>query len=311
MTDIPSDAPPAAAESESTCGPSRRGFLELLGKSSAMAMLASCDPATRERFFQRHFRELTAADLERLKQRLEADYKAQYGIDFDVSTAPPIDGVIFAYALDISRCVGCRRCVYACVEENNLSRDPQIQYIRVLEMDKRYGVDLHHADPYYEADRVPRDGHFYFPVSCQHCDRSPCEKVCPVGATWKEADGIVVVDYEWCIGCRYCMAACPYEGRRFNWGDPGIPTEKLNPVTHLLGNRPRQRGVVEKCTFCIQRVREGRYPACLEVCPVGARKFGNMLDPESEIRKVLDHKRIFVLKEELDTRPKFFYFYGA
>ena len=78
----------------------------------------------------------------------------------------------------------------------------------------------------------------------------------------------------------------------------------------MLGNRPRPRGVVEKCTFCIQRVRAGRYPACVEACPVGARKFGNLLDPDSEIRYIIDHKRVLVLKEELNTMPKFFYFYG-
>ena len=79
---------------------------------------------------------------------------------------------------------------------------------------------------------------------------------------------------------------------------------------HIIGNKPRMRGVVEKCCFCIQRVREGRYPACLEACPVGARKFGNLLDPESEIRYLLEHRRTFVLKSELKTHPKFFYFYG-
>jgi molybdopterin-containing oxidoreductase family iron-sulfur binding subunit len=282
-----------------------------MGQAGAVAMLASCDAATRESFFARHFRELSPADITRLCRRLEREYEEKFGVAFQVDAAPPIPGVTFAYALDLSRCVGCRRCVYACVAENNQSRDPQIHYIRVLEMTKEGGVDLHGADPYYDAEQVPREGHFYFPVSCQQCERSPCEKVCPVGATWKEPDGIVVVDYEWCIGCRYCMAACPYEGRRFNWAEPQIPRAEINPRTHVLGNRPRSRGVVEKCHFCIQRVRQGRYPACLEVCPVGARKFGNLLDPESEIRSVLDRKRVFLLKEDLDTRPKFFYFYGA
>jgi molybdopterin-containing oxidoreductase family iron-sulfur binding subunit len=134
--------------------------------------------------------------------------------------------------------------------------------------------------------------------------------VCPTGATWQEADGIVVIDYDWCIGCRYCIAACPYGARHFNWGTPTIPKDEVNPDTHLLGNRPRPRGVVEKCSFCIQRVRNGRYPACVEACPVGARKFGNLLDPDSEIRYLLKHKRTFVLKAELGTNPKFFYFYG-
>jgi len=292
-------------------GHSRRKFLKLLGQSSAVALLSSCDAETRERFFQQHFRELSRADIERMTQRLERDYKQKYGVDFRVGAEPPIEGVVFAYALDIARCIGCRRCVYACVEENNQSRDPEIQYIRVLEMDKAHGVDTEHADPYYEADQVPREGHFYFPASCQQCDHSPCEKVCPVGATWKEPDGIVVVDYDWCIGCRYCMAACPYDARRFNWTEPTLPKDAINPNTHVLGNRPRVQGVVEKCHFCIQRVRNGRYPACLEVCPVGARKFGNLLDPNSEIREVIETKRVFVFKEELGTQPKFFYFYGA
>jgi molybdopterin-containing oxidoreductase family iron-sulfur binding subunit len=134
-----------------------------------------------------------------------------------------------------------------------------------------------------------------------------------VQATWKENDGIVVVDYNWCIGCRYCMAACPYSARKFNWGKPGLPAAEMNPNTHYLGNRPRPKGVVEKCTFCIQRTREqpGRYPACEEICPVGARKFGNLLDPESEIRYLIEKKRVFIFKDDLNTQPKFFYFYAT
>ena len=120
----------------------------------------------------------------------------------------------------------------------------------------------------------------------------------------------MVVDYDWCIGCRYCMAACPYEARKFNWADAIIPKDEINTDTHYLGNRPRPKGVVEKCHFCIQRTRKGKYTACVEICPVGARKFGNLLDPESEVRYVLDNKRVFVLKAELNTNPKFFYYYG-
>jgi len=197
------------------------------------------------------------------------------------------------------------------VEENNQSRDPQVHWIRVLSMEKEGGVDFSDSDPYYDPETVPEEGHFYVPVQCQQCRNPPCTKVCPTGATWTEPDGIVVVDYDWCIGCRYCMAACPYGARHFNWSEPTLPAEEINPVTHYLGNRPRPKGVVEKCTFCIQRTRGGRYPACVEVCPVGARKFGNLLDPESEIRYILENKRILVLKEELNTMPKFFYFYGT
>jgi molybdopterin-containing oxidoreductase family iron-sulfur binding subunit len=107
------------------------------------------------------------------------------------------------------------------------------------------------------------------------------------------------------------MAACPYGARHFNWEEPTIPNEEFNPNTHYLGNRPRTKGVVEKCTFCIQRARAGRYPACVEVCPVGARKFGNLLDKDSEIRYIIEHKRVLVLKEELNTVPRFFYFYAT
>ena len=97
---------------------------------------------------------------------------------------------------------------------------------------------------------------------------------CPVEATWKDPDGIIVVDYDWCIGCRYCMAACPYDARRFNFSKPKLTADQMNPNQGYLSNRVRPRGVVEKCTFCLHRTREGKYPACLEVCPTGARVFG-------------------------------------
>ena len=290
----------------------RRAFLKAAaGAASAAALLPACDSAIAERLFRTHFRELTDSEKADILGRLEKEYSEQYGRKVKVGAEPAKQGVKFGYALDLSRCVGCRRCVYACVEENNLSRDPQIHYIRVLEMDKAHGVDFEEADAYYEADKVPREGHFYMPVACQQCEDSPCRKVCPVQATWIEDDGIVVVDYDWCIGCRYCMASCPYGARKFNWGMPDIPKEALNTDTHYLGNRPRARGVVEKCTFCVQRVRKGHYPACVEICPVGARKFGNLLDPNSEIRYVMENKRVFILKGELNTKPKFYYFYGV
>jgi molybdopterin-containing oxidoreductase family iron-sulfur binding subunit len=266
-------------------------------------LLTSCGP--------RRLREFPPDRLKAVLADLDRKYSKEYGTDVEIGNAPAIPGVLFGYALDISRCVGCRRCVYACVEENNQSRDPQLHWIRVHSMEKEKGVDFAHADPYYDPAEVPEEGHFYVPVGCQQCRNAPCTKVCPTGATWTEPDGIVVVDYDWCIGCRYCMAACPYGARHFNWSEPTIPKNEINPKMHYLGNRPRPKGVVEKCTFCIQRTRAGRYPACVEACPVGARKFGNLLDPESEIRYIIEHKRVLVLKEELDTVPKFFYFYAT
>ncbi len=283
--------------------PSRRQFLSGAAGAAAAVLVTACGP---KRLF-----EVPKERLRESLRELERRTSAAAGKPVTISDASAMPGVRFAYALDISRCIGCRRCVYACVEENNLSREPQIHWIRVLAMEKEKGVDFAHADAYYHPDEVPQQGHFYVPVACQHCENPPCTKVCPVGATWKEPDGIVVVDYDWCIGCRYCMAACPYGARHFNWTAPSVPKAELNPDMHVLGNRPRPKGVVEKCTFCIQRTRAGRYPACVEVCPVGARKFGNLLDPESEIRYIIEKKRVLVLKEDLNTVPRFFYFYGT
>jgi molybdopterin-containing oxidoreductase family iron-sulfur binding subunit len=289
----------------------RRKFMKAAAVVSAAAALAGCGAASMEEFFQKHFKDLSKEELEKVLKRLEEKYSKKYGKKFTVSAKNPIEGTEFAYALDISRCIGCRRCVYACVGENNQSRDPQIHWIQVLEMEKEKGVDFLHANLYYNHKQVPAEGHFYLPVACQQCRDPYCTKTCPVGATWKDRDGIVVVDYNWCIGCRCCMASCPYGARHFNWGTPKIPAEEVNPKTHFLGNRPRYSGVVEKCTFCIQRVREGLYPKCVEVCPVGARKFGNLLDPESEIRYILENKRVLILKEELNTQPRFYYFFGT
>lgn len=288
-----------------------KGVAAVLG---ALALPEQDAPASVwESFFQKHFREMSKPELEKVLARLEKEYSEKYKKAVKVRATPPTEGVLYGYGLDLSRCIGCRRCVYACVGENNQSRDPQIHWIRVLQLNKERGVDLEDAEQYYNPSKVPEKGHFYMPVQCQQCESPPCVKVCPVQATWKERDGITVVDYNWCIGCRYCMAACPYGARHFNWKKPGLPTAEMNPETHYLGNRPRPVGVVEKCTYCIQRVRNtpGRYPACVEICPVGARKFGNLLDPESEIRYIIENKRVFILKEDLNTRPKFYYFYAT
>ncbi|MBI2569432.1 MAG: 4Fe-4S dicluster domain-containing protein [Candidatus Schekmanbacteria bacterium] len=309
----PSPTVPEAGGCGCSAAPSRRDFLGAASGVLAGFLLSSCTPESIEQFFQKQFREMSPDEVKETIARLEKRHTEEVGKTVSVAATPAQPGVKFGYGLDLSRCIGCRRCVYACVRENNQSRDPQIHWIRVMRQKREKGIDLEGAEYYYDAAKVPEDGYFYMPIQCQQCENPPCVRVCPVGATWKEPDGIVVVDYDWCIGCRCCVAACPYGARHFNWGDPYVPADEVNPDTHYLGNRPRSRGVVEKCTFCIQRVRkeQGRYPACVEICPVGARKFGNLLDPESEIRYLLDHKRVFVLKAELKTEPKFFYFYAT
>jgi len=294
---------------------SRRSFVKLLSAvtAGAIAMPDKSEAFNLDEFLQKHFHELSDEEMEKTLERLTRQYNEKYDReDFSVVADGPQEGVKFAYALNLSKCIGCRKCVHACVEENNQhrgagERGDQIEYIRVLEMEKG-SLDVEKSVHDYDHE-VPAEGKYYMPVQCHHCNKAPCVKACPVEATWQEPDGIVVVDYNWCIGCRYCAAACPYWARKFNWMEPNLPIDEINPDTHYLGNRPRYNGVMEKCTFCINRVRKGLNPACHDICPTGSRKFGNLLDPKSVIRTIIDTKRIYILKEEVGTDPSFYYFF--
>jgi Fe-S-cluster-containing dehydrogenase component len=293
----------------------RRQTLKLAGATLGAAAFAKAiaplstfgESTSAEEFLQRHYKELDADDKQKLMARLAEETRRKYGAKVTIRDLEPQEDVQFAYALNLSICIGCRRCADACHEENNHDRRTNQSYIRVLEMEQG-SFDMERGNVHYDH-AVPAEGKFYMPVQCQQCENPPCTKVCPVEATWQEKDGIVVVDYNWCIGCRYCEAACPYHARRFNWTAPTIPADEINPDQGLLSNRIRPQGVVEKCTFCLHRTREGRLPACLEACPTGARVFGNVLDENSDIRWVLENKRVFVLKEELGTKPRFYYFF--
>jgi molybdopterin-containing oxidoreductase family iron-sulfur binding subunit len=323
---------------------SRRDFLKKAGTTGVAAFAGVAALMTDSKdaeasvswaeFFQEHYRLMTDKEKEEAVAMFEKRYSEEYEKKVTVDSVDAMPNVLFGYALNIHKCIGCRTCVHACVKENNQSRhDPEIQWIRVIRMEKgkfsadkmdkgyprNYGIQVGgnaygnagvtlEGQHYYMPEKVPEEDFFYFPIQCQQCEKPPCVKVCPVRATYRDPDGIVVIDYNWCVGCRMCVVACPYWARRFNWAKPNIPKEEMHPKTHYLGNRPRPVGVIEKCTFCLQRTRRGRYPACVEACPVGARKFGNLLDPDSEVRRVLDRKRVFRLKVELNTYPKFFYF---
>ncbi len=303
-----------SSDSESS-GVTRRTALKAVGATlGAAAFAKAISPLTEwaahesiDDFLQKHYRELSPVDMAVVLERIAQDTREDYGAEVEVADHRPQPGVKLGYALNLSICVGCRRCAQACHVENNHDRPSGNSYIRVLEMEKG-SLDMAKGNVNYDGP-VPKPDKFYMPVQCQQCDHPPCVDVCPVEATWKEDDGIVVVDYNWCIGCRYCEAACPYHARRFNWTKPRIPAAEVNPHQSYLSNRIRPQGVMEKCTYCLHRTRDGRLPACLEACPTGARVFGNLLDPESEIRWVLAHKRVFVLKEELGTKPSFFYFF--
>lgn len=260
-----------------------------------------------DEFLQRHYKQLSREEMEVVLRRLERETEEEHGREVQIEDVRPIPGVQFGYALNLSLCIGCRKCVEACHKENNHDRATYNSYIRVVELEKG-GMDLEEGSVTYDHP-VPKKGKFYMPIQCHQCENPPCVKACITNATWKEADGIVVIDYNWCIGCRYCISACPYEARRFNWTEPEIPPEEINPDQSYLTNRMRPVGVVEKCTFCAHRTRKGRLPACLEACPTGSRVFGNLLDPKSEIRWILENKRVYILKAQLGTLPRFFYFF--
>ncbi|MBI2432398.1 MAG: 4Fe-4S dicluster domain-containing protein [Candidatus Hydrogenedentes bacterium] len=267
------------------------------------------DAPSLEEFLQQHYTKLTPDLMDQVLRRVEALMGEEYGAKVRVNDPKPLEGVEFAYALNLTRCNGSRRCVYACMKENNIPLDqPEMAYIRVLEMNID-SLDLEEGNVQYEASAVPREGKYYLPIQCHQCRKPPCTKVCPVEATWTEPDGITVIDYNWCIGCRYCMAACPYEARRFNWTKPSFAADEINPDMGYLSNRVRPRGVVEKCHFCLHRTRLGKNPACAEVCPTGSRIFGNILDPEGKIQFILKNKRVYILKAEAKTIPRFYYFF--
>ena len=198
-------------------------------------------------------------------------------------------------AINKTRCIGCQTCAHACKMQNNVPSG--MRWNRVL----TEGCDVEDG----ALGEFPNLSRGYLPVACQHCENPACLRVCPTGATYKDDKGRVEVDYEKCIGCRMCMAACPYNARVFNWNDP-----KREPDFNY-GDKDvpvRGKGVVEKCTLCKERTDRGEEPVCVKCCPVKARTFGDLDDPNSEISKLVVARKAGVLLEEQGTRPQVHYF---
>ena len=222
----------------------------------------------------------------------------------------PIPGVKFGMVIDLDKCIGCRRCSYACKRENNVPDAISPPYITVFETESVTGVSgiYHPTENPGEGTTMMytklRKDKWYMPVQCNHCDDAPCVQVCPTGASYKDPDGIVMINYDKCIGCRYCMVACPYQARRFNWFHPEVPYKDRNPLVPM-----REEGVVEKCTFCVHRTRtgKGKTTRCVEACPNKARTFGNLNDPNSEVSKLIKSERWWRLKDELNTGCNIYY----
>ncbi len=232
------------------------------------------------------------------------------------TTEPTVDGLgtvvdesnQFAMVIDAGACIGCRTCMWACKEENNIPDIISPPWIEVFELKAEVDVTGHPSlqdlreGATTSYTKSPREGKWYLPVQCYHCDNPPCVKVCPVGATYKDKDGLVLMKYDRCIGCRMCVAACPYSARRFNWRKGEVPSDEVNSLVPV-----RPLGVVEKCTFCVHRTRRGKLPRCVEVCPVQARHFGNLNDPESEVSRIQKSNLSFRLLEEVNTGPNIWY----
>ena len=199
-----------------------------------------------------------------------------------------------ALAINTGRCVGCHTCSISCKMSNNIPDG--MLWNRVL----TEGCDVvDGAQGTYP--NLTRD---YLPLSCQHCEDPACMKVCPTGATYRDEMGRVEIDYDKCIGCRMCMAACPYNARVFNWDAP----KRITGFDYGHKDVPaRPRGVVEKCTLCKERTAEGKEPMCVSCCPAGARVYGDLDDPTSEIAKLRKQGNVRILLEEKGTKPQVFY----
>jgi dimethyl sulfoxide reductase iron-sulfur subunit len=199
----------------------------------------------------------------------------------------------YGMVVDLKRCIGCNSCTLACQMENGTP--PGIHYHRV---EKK------------EVGKYPEARLQFTPMPCMHCQEPACLTVCPTGATYKRPDGIVLIDHNKCIGCRYCVLACPYESRQSmrqidNYFGPGTVTPY-----ETMKHEDLDKGTAVKCTFCVTRVEQGKKPACVETCPALARFFGDLDDPQSEVSVLIASKRGKVLKEELGTKPSVYYING-
>jgi Fe-S-cluster-containing dehydrogenase component len=200
--------------------------------------------------------------------------------------------------INLDTCIGCEYCQRACSATNDVA--PDVPWNIVEEQQSTSGRS------------------YFFTRPCLHCQHAPCVEVCPVQATYVREDGVVVMDYDRCIGCRYCMVACPYDARRFNWGERD-DSNAFVPTWGIPEVERRPRGVVEKCTFCVHRIDSGlaaglvpgvdpeATPACVNICPVGARTFGDLQDPDSAVSRLIENQATLRLREELGTRSSVYY----
>ena len=202
----------------------------------------------------------------------------------------------YGFVIDIQRCIGCHTCAVACKEENNLPKG--VWWNRIM---TEGGPDMDTPSGVFPLAKMT-----YLPLMCQHCGNPACVKVCPVGATYKDAEtGVVRQDYDRCIGCRMCMAACPYTGvRSFMWDEP---TYTIDFAIGSPDVPAHQKHTVEKCTMCWQRIAKGTEPFCIKACPGRARYWGDLDDASSEVSQLVATRQYKTLLPEKGTRPSVYY----
>lgn len=193
--------------------------------------------------------------------------------------------------VDTERCIGCWSCAVICKSENRVPVGTW--WNRILTNGEALDTPrIEHGEPEMH----------WVPLACQHCENAPCVKVCPVQATYRRDDGVIMQDPDRCIGCRYCMISCPYGVRTFNWGPAVHP---IDVPMGMVAARPV--GTVEKCTLCVHRQAEGQVPSCVWSCPAGARVFGDLADPDSRVSRLIRDREGEALLEEVGTRPSVSY----
>jgi molybdopterin-containing oxidoreductase family iron-sulfur binding subunit len=198
----------------------------------------------------------------------------------------------YSMVIDLRKCVGCNACTAACKQAN--ATPPGVFWSKVLNFET--------------ADDYPQARLRYLPMLCMHCQEAPCLEACPTGATYRAEGGLILVDDNLCIGCRYCIMACPYEARSYNIFSPReYYFGKGLTEFEQAGYNQHPKFAIEKCTFCAPRLKEGKLPACVTTCPSGARIFGDLDDPESDVAKLVAGGLAKPRLEEQGTKPSVFY----
>ena len=285
---------------------SRRNFLSKLGTavvagavlnpvvSGASELLMNTEEGVEIKEFKGKIEDFLKGDYTNIRLKMQDDLRR--------ALTKPMKDRKWGMVIDLRKCIGCNACTVACISENALP--PGIVYRPVIKD---------------ELGTYPNVSKRNTPKPCMQCEDPACVAVCPVGATYKREDGIVVIDYDKCIGCRYCMTACPYEHRMFDFGDKysdGLPAVAAydNRPSFEYGKEWERKdkhsspiGNVRKCTFCAHRLEEGLLPQCLTTCLGGANYFGDLNDSESVISQLVNKLNVSRLKEEMGTEPKVFY----